>query len=135
MNKDYYEILGLPKGSSKDEVKKAFRKLASKYHPDKQGGDEEKYKEVTEAYAVLGDDKKKAEYDTYGHAFNNGGGGGGGFGGFNWGDFQQQAGAGGFEFEPPSTMVSLGTRALATAWIIFEPCLIAPARSAALPTI
>ena len=100
MNKDYYEILGIPKGSSKDEVKKAFRKLASKYHPDKQGGDEEKYKEVTEAYAVLGDDKKKAEYDTYGHAFNNGGGGGGGgFGGFNWGDFQQQAGAGGFEFD------------------------------------
>lgn len=99
MNKDYYEILGIPKGSPKDEVKKAFRKLASKYHPDKQGGDEEKYKEVTEAYAVLGDDKKKAEYDTYGHAFNNGGGGGGGFGGFNWGDFQQQGGAGGFEFD------------------------------------
>jgi len=103
MNKDYYEILGIPKGSSKEEVKKAFRKQASKYHPDKQGGDEEKYKEVTEAYAVLSDDKKKAEYDTYGHAFNNGGGGGaGGFGGFNWGDFQQQDGgfnAGGFEFD------------------------------------
>ncbi len=103
MNKDYYEILGIPKGSSKEEVKKAFRKQASKYHPDKQGGDEEKYKEVTEAYAVLGDDKKKAEYDTYGHAFNNGGGGAaGGFGGFNWGDFQQQGGgfnAGGFEFD------------------------------------
>ena len=100
MNKDYYEILGIPKGSSKDEVKKAFRKLASKHHPDKQGGDEEKYKEVTEAYAVLSDDKKKAEYDTYGHAFNNGGGGNPG--GFNWGDFQQQGGgfnAGGFEFD------------------------------------
>ncbi|MEN9920346.1 MAG: hypothetical protein RL538_239 [Candidatus Parcubacteria bacterium] len=100
MSKDYYEILGIPKGSSKDEVKKAFRKLASKYHPDKQGGDEEKYKEVTEAYAVLGDDKKKAEYDTYGHAFNNGGGGG--FGGFNWQDFAQQGGgfnASGFEFD------------------------------------
>jgi molecular chaperone DnaJ len=100
MNKDYYNILGLEKGASKDEVKKAFRKLAAKYHPDKQGGDEEKYKEVTEAYAVLGDDKKKAEYDTYGHAFNNGGGGG--FGGFNWADFAQQGGgfnAGGFEFD------------------------------------
>jgi molecular chaperone DnaJ len=101
MNKDYYEILGIPKGSSKDDVKKAFRKMASKYHPDKQTGDEEKYKEVTEAYAVLSDDKKKAEYDTYGHAFNNGGGGAG-FGGFNWGDFQGQGGgfnAGGFEFD------------------------------------
>lgn len=99
MNKDYYEVLGIPKGSSKDEVKKAFRKLASKHHPDKQGGNEEKYKEVTEAYAVLGDDKKKAEYDTYGHAFNNGGGGNAG--GFNWGDFQQQGGfnAGGMEFD------------------------------------
>lgn len=102
MNKDYYQILGLEKGSSKDEVKKAFRKMAAKYHPDKAGGDEEKYKEITEAYAILGDDKKKAEYDTYGHAFNNGGGGGGGFGGFNWGDFQQQGGGfggGGFEFD------------------------------------
>lgn len=100
MNKDYYQILGLEKGASKDEVKKAFRKLAAKYHPDKQTGDEEKYKEVTEAYAVLGDDKKKAEYDTYGHAFNNAGGGG--FGGFNWADFAQQGGgfnAGGFEFD------------------------------------
>ena len=96
MNKDYYQILGIPKGSSKDEVKKAFRKLASKYHPDKQTGDEEKYKEVTEAYAVLGDDKKKAEYDTYGHAFNNGGGNPGGF---NWGDFQGGFNAGGFEFD------------------------------------
>ncbi len=103
MQKDYYKILGLEKGSSKDEVKKAFRKMAAKYHPDKASGDEEKYKEVTEAYAILGDDKKKAEYDTYGHAFSNGGGGAGaGFGGFNWGDFAQQSGgfnAGGFEFD------------------------------------
>ncbi len=101
MNKDYYQILGLEKGASKDEVKKAFRKMAAKYHPDKASGDEEKYKEVTEAYAVLGDDKKKAEYDSYGHAFNNGGGGAG-FGGFSWGDFAQQAGGfsgQGFEFD------------------------------------
>jgi molecular chaperone DnaJ len=100
MNKDYYQILGLEKGASKDDVKKAFRKMAAKYHPDKQTGDEEKYKEVTEAYAVLGDDKKKAEYDTYGHAFNNAGGGG--FGGFNWQDFAERGGgfnAGGFEFD------------------------------------
>ncbi len=101
MNKDYYSILGLEKGASKEEVKKAFRKMAAKYHPDKAEGDEEKYKEVTEAYAVLGDDKKKAEYDTYGHAFNNAGGGAG-FGGLSWSDFAGQGGgfnAGGFEFD------------------------------------
>lgn len=95
--KDYYNILGLEKGATKDEVKKAFRKLAAKYHPDKQTGDEAKFKEISEAYAVLSDDKKKAEYDAYGHAFS--GGGGAGFGGFNWSDFQQQAGAGGQQFE------------------------------------
>ena len=100
--KDYYEILGLARGASKDEVKKAFRKLAAKYHPDKKTGDETKYKEVTEAYAVLGDDKKRAEYDAYGHAFSGAGGGqaGAGFGGFNWADFQQAGFAGqGFEFD------------------------------------
>ena len=98
--KDYYAILGLERGASKDEVKKAFRKLAGQYHPDKKTGNEEKYKEVTEAYAVLGDDKKKAEYDAYGHAFS-GGGGGAGYGGFNWADFQQAGGFGaqGFEFD------------------------------------
>jgi molecular chaperone DnaJ len=96
MSKDYYEILGLQKGASKDEVKKAFRKMAAKYHPDKASGDEEKYKEVTEAYAVLGDDKKKAEYDTYGHSFN---GGGAGSGGFSWQDFQGAQGFGGQGFE------------------------------------
>ncbi len=99
--KDYYQILGLQKGAGKDEVKKAFRKLAAQYHPDKKTGDEEKYKEITEAYAVLGDEKKKAEYDTYGHAFNNAGGGAGA-GGFNWSDFAGQAqgfGGQGFEFD------------------------------------
>lgn len=98
MSKDYYEILGLDKGASKDEVKKAFRKMAAKYHPDKKTGDEEKYKEVTEAYAVLGDEKKKAEYDTYGQSFNGGGNnpfGGAGFGGFDFSQFQQ----GGVEFD------------------------------------
>lgn len=99
--RDYYEILGLQKGASKDEVKKAFRKLAAQYHPDKKTGNEEKFKEISEAYAVLGDDKKKAEYDAYGHAFSGAGGGGpqGGFGGFNWGDFQQANGGQGFEFD------------------------------------
>lgn len=83
-NKDYYQILGLEKGASSDEVKKAFRKLATKYHPDKKTGDEAKFKEISEAYAVLGDSKKKAEYDAYGHAFQGAGNNGGGFGGFNW---------------------------------------------------
>lgn len=96
--KDYYQILGLQKGASKDEVKKAFRKLAGQYHPDKKTGNEEKYKEITEAYAVLGDDKRKAEYDSYGHAFN-GAQGQGGFGGFNWADFAGQGGFGGQGFE------------------------------------
>jgi len=77
MSKDYYDILGLQKGASKDEVKKAFRKKAAEHHPDKKTGNEEKYKEVTEAYAVLGDEKKKAEYDTYGQSFGGSGGGGG----------------------------------------------------------
>jgi molecular chaperone DnaJ len=94
--KDYYEVLGLEKGASRDEVKKAFRKLAAEYHPDKKTGDEAKYKEITEAYAVLGDEKKKAEYDRYGHAAA---GGGAGFGGFNWADFQQGFGGQGGSFE------------------------------------
>jgi molecular chaperone DnaJ len=81
-------------------VKKAFRKLAAQYHPAEKTGDETKFKEISEAYAVLGDEKKKAEYDTYGHAFNGAGGGAqGGFDGFNWSDFQQAAGQGGFEFD------------------------------------
>lgn len=91
--RDYYEVLGLQKGASKDEVKKAFRKLAAVHHPDKKTGDEVKFKEISEAYAVLGDEKKKAEYDTYGHAFQGAGGGGGGF---NW---QDMAGAGGQRVE------------------------------------
>ena len=95
MSKDYYEILGIQKGASKDEVKKAFRKKAAEYHPDKKTGNEEKYKEVTEAYAVLGDDKKKAEYDTYGQSFNGAGGGNPFGGGFDFSGFQQ----GGVEFD------------------------------------
>jgi molecular chaperone DnaJ len=90
--KDYYAILGLTKGASEDEVKKAFRKLAQKYHPDK-GGDEAKFKEVSEAYAVLSDKKKRAEYDTYGRAYSGAGGSqnanaGAGFGGFDFSGFQ-----------------------------------------------
>lgn len=79
MSKDYYKILGVDKNASPDEVKKAFRKLAHQYHPDK-GGDESKFKEVNEAYQVLSDKKKRAEYDTYGSV---GGGSYGGQGGFD----------------------------------------------------
>lgn len=77
---DYYTILGVDKSASKDEIKKAFRKLAAKYHPDKKTGDESKFKEISEAYAVLSDEKRRAEYDSYGQSF--GGGGAQGFGGF-----------------------------------------------------
>lgn len=91
--KDYYNLLGLEKGASKDDIKKAFYKLAAKYHPDKKGGDEAKFKEINEAYQTLSDEKKRKEYDTYGQTFNGqgpmggGAGGFGGFGGFNQGDF------------------------------------------------
>jgi molecular chaperone DnaJ len=78
MAKDYYNVLGVERGASEDDIKKAFRKLAQKYHPDKKGGDESKFKEVSEAYAVLSDKKRRAEYDTYGKTFA-----GGGFGGFS----------------------------------------------------
>src|SRR6056297_2193692 len=97
---NYYQTLGIEKNATKDEVKKAFRKLAAKYHPDKASGDEAKFKEISEAYAVLGDEKKRAEYDAYGHAFAGAGGGqGAGFGGFDFSGFQQAAGGQGFEFD------------------------------------
>ena len=90
MTKNYYDILGVDKKASKEEIKKAFRKLAHKYHPDKKGGDEVKFKEVNEAYQVLSDDKKRSEYDAYGQAFGGGQGGfagAQGFGGFSANDF------------------------------------------------
>lgn len=100
MGKDYYNILGVNKSANDDEVKKAFRKKAQQYHPDKKGGDEAKFKEVSEAYAVLGDKKKRAEYDAYGHTFAGAGGGAGqGFGGFDFSGFQQGFGQGGVEFD------------------------------------
>ncbi|MEX0933771.1 MAG: molecular chaperone DnaJ [Candidatus Paceibacterota bacterium] len=74
-NKDYYKTLGVPKNASKEEIKKAFHTLAKKYHPDRGvGGDETKFKEVSEAYRTLSDTKKRAEYDAYGHVFSGGGG-------------------------------------------------------------
>ena len=82
--RDYYEVLGLAKGASDDEIKKSYRKLAKKYHPDLNPGDaeaEKNFKEVNEAYSVLSDADKKAKYDQYGHAaFDPGAGGFGGSG-------------------------------------------------------
>lgn len=93
MAKNYYDILGVDKKASKEDIKKAFRKLAHQYHPDKKGGDADKFKEVNEAYSVLSDDQKRAQYDMYGQTFA-GASGSGGFGGFqgNWEDFVRQAG-------------------------------------------
>ena len=67
---DYYKILGINKGASEDEIKKAFRKLAHQYHPDKKSGDEKKFKEIAEAYAVLSDKNKREQYDKYGRVFD-----------------------------------------------------------------
>lgn len=84
--RDYYEVLGVTKGASDDEIKKAFRKAAIAHHPDKEGGDEAKFKEVNEAYEVLKDGNKRQRYDQFGHAGVGtsaaSGGGGAGFGGF-----------------------------------------------------
>lgn len=84
---DYYEILGIKKGVAADDIKKAYRKLAVKYHPDKNPGNKEaeaKFKEITEAYDILKDDQKRAAYDRYGHAAFEGGMGGAGNAGFGF---------------------------------------------------
>jgi molecular chaperone DnaJ len=98
MAKDYYNVLGVDKKASKDDIKNAFRKLAHKFHPDKGGTDESRFKEITEAYSVLSDDKKRREYDAYGQAFAGGtprgGQQGNPFGGFDFSQFQQGFGQG-----------------------------------------
>ena len=88
--RDFYEVLGVSKSATEDEIKKAYRKLAVKYHTDKNPGDkeaEEKFREATEAYEILKDSSTRQKYDQFGHqAFEQGGGGyGGGFGGFGGG--------------------------------------------------
>src|SRR4051812_45995563 len=98
--RDYYEVLGVDKKASKEDIKKAFHKLAHKYHPDKGGGDADKFKEASEAYAVLSDDKKRAEYDSYGRTFGQGGGPQGfNAEGFDFSQFQDAFnGQNGFDF-------------------------------------
>ena len=88
--RDYYDILGVNKSASKEEIKKAYRTTAFKHHPDKNPGNkaaEEKFKEASEAYSILSDDSKKTNYDQFGHAAFEGGGGGQGFGGFDTSSF------------------------------------------------
>ncbi len=102
MAEDYYKILGVSREASQPEIKKAFRRLAHKHHPDK-GGDEKQFHKINEAYQVLSDEQKKSQYDQFGSTFDNMGQGGsaGGAPGFDFGSFGQRARAGGsgFNFE------------------------------------
>ena len=93
MSKDYYKTLGIEKSASADEIKRAFRKEAHKHHPDKENGDETKFKELNEAYQILGDESKRKQYDEFGDSAFSGQGFGGT--GMNWQDFVRQAQQGG----------------------------------------
>lgn len=96
MPEDYYKTLGLEKTATEQEIKRAYRKLAHQYHPDKGGGDEKKFKEVSEAYQVLSDPEKRKQYDQFGHTFDyQSTAGGQGFGGFDYSGFGGQ----GVEFD------------------------------------
>ncbi|MBI2446693.1 MAG: DnaJ domain-containing protein [Parcubacteria group bacterium] len=109
MSKDYYQVLGVPKSASDDEIKRAYRKLAHQYHPDKNKGDDKKFKEINEAYQILGNREKREQYDRFGRTFDgqefSGGEGFGDFGGlsdileelFGFGR-RSRGGEGGFDF-------------------------------------
>src|SRR6516225_5931261 len=100
MARDYYDVLGVKRDASEDEIKKAYRKLAREFHPDRNPGDkkaEGKFKEVQEAYDVLSDQKKRSQYDRFGRVGPDGGGGGPGGQGFQW----QWGGPGGFQQVDP----------------------------------
>jgi len=94
--KDYYEILGVPKNASKEEIKKAYYRLAHKYHPDK-GGDEKKFKEINKAYQTLSDKTKRSQYDNFGQTFDQSSGFQG-FEGFDFSNFRDASGFGSFDF-------------------------------------
>lgn len=102
MSKDYYKILGVDKNASQEEIKQAFRKLAHQHHPDKAGGNAEKFKEINEAYQVLGNPDKRKQFDQFGSNFDQAGFGGQGF---NWQDYARQ---GGFDFRTGSNPFSSG---------------------------
>lgn len=89
MSKDYYQILGVAQDASQGEIKQAFRKLAHQHHPDKKSGDEQKFKEINQAYQVLSDPKKRQQYDSFGANFEGASG---------WQGWQQQEGFTGFDF-------------------------------------
>ena len=128
--RDYYEVLGVSKSASQDEIKSAFRKLAKKYHPDvsKEPDAEEKFKEAQEAYAVLSDENKRKQYDQFGHsAFTNAQGGFSGFDGFDFGSmsdiFDDIFGGMGFGFSSRrggSSRATRGSDLLKSMTITFE---------------
>ncbi len=125
MKKDYYEVLGVSKTATQDEIKSAFRKLAKKYHPDvsKEENAAEKFKECQEAYAVLSDENKRKQYDQYGHAaFQNNAGGGYDFSGFDFSDiFSDLFGSGfGFNFGGNSNRKSRGRDRVMRVDLTFE---------------
>jgi len=99
MNKDYYEVLGVPRNASTEEIKRAYRKLAHQHHPDKGGGNEAKFKELNEAYQTLGDENKRRHYDQFGRAFDAAPGFGGAGGGFQWEDIFGKSRGDGVHFD------------------------------------
>ncbi|HEV8601668.1 MAG TPA: molecular chaperone DnaJ, partial [Patescibacteria group bacterium] len=106
MAQDFYSTLGIPKTASPDEIKRAYRKLAHEHHPDKNKGNEDKFKQINEAYQVLSDPQKRQQYDQFGTTFQNGRAGGAGFEGFDFSDFARGFSGGGVEFDDAFDMFS-----------------------------